>query len=229
MDNPTIDSSQPRLTRGEYWLLETVVDLRVPLHFLEADGYSENSSIELMFNKPGHGLARAQLLECLHDLFHGGLIAVSTFADEPPWLPTDEQMAAALCAKRSDKSALYYGLTEKGGAVWETFAVPDWDRFILEDFDNENHTGKVMCATLWRLERYLGYFGLNLLDQTIDSDTVQIQDCGPWQATYWKQLPQGFCARFACGWTERGINRDQMKWLAFGGLCAFRDGWYRWR
>lgn len=231
MDHQTDDSSQPRLTRGEYWLLETVVDFRVPLHLLDAEGYSEDRSIESMFNKPGHGLARAQLIECLSELFRGGLIAVSTCAEGLPWLPTDAQVVGALGAKRSDKSALYYGLTEKGGAIWEAFAVPDWNRFIFEDFDNEGHTGRVMCVTRLRLEHYLDCFRLNLLNQTIDSDTVQIQACGPWQATYWKQLPHGFCARFSCGWIERTIttNNDKLTSLAFGGLCAFRDGWYRWR
>ena len=34
---------QTRLSRGEYWLLETVVEVACPLAFLDASGYGKRS------------------------------------------------------------------------------------------------------------------------------------------------------------------------------------------
>jgi hypothetical protein len=187
-------------------------------------------SLEELFNKPGHGLNQNQLVACLGGLFRNGLIEMSTFSGEQPWAPTDDQIAAAVVsAKSRDEPSLAYGLTDKGGATWEAFAAPKWDRFILEDFDDDTRTSTVSCAIRLRLERYLNYFKLNLLDQAIAPDTVQIQELGEWQATYWKKLPHGFCARFVNTFTERHFSADKLEWLAFCGLCDFRDGWYRWR
>lgn len=228
MDNQPVDSSQPRLTRGQYWLFETAVQLRIPLGYLVAEGYGNDSSIELMFNKPGHGLTHAQLYDCLSELFRDGLIAVSTLDDDRLWIPTDNQIVAALNAKRFDDAAsLFYGLTESGGATWEAFAMPAWDRFISEEYDYDELTGKVMCANRQRLDQYLNCLELNLVDQTILSDTVDIEELVGWQATYWKHLPSGFCASFR--WSQKQPPYDKLSNLAFDGLCAMRDEWYRWR
>ena len=46
---------QSRLSRAEYWLLETVVESACPLTFLDATKYDKPDGIEVMFSKPGHG------------------------------------------------------------------------------------------------------------------------------------------------------------------------------
>jgi len=63
-----------RLTRGEYWLLETVVQEYCPLCFLNPEAYDTPDGIELMFNKPGHGLSGLDLIETLSRLSAGGTL-----------------------------------------------------------------------------------------------------------------------------------------------------------
>ncbi len=48
------ESMNPSFTRGEYWLLEAVVDGQCPLCFVAG------AHVEEMFNKTGHGLDRAR-------------------------------------------------------------------------------------------------------------------------------------------------------------------------
>ena len=58
----------PRFTRGEYWLLETVVERELSVCELI------RSDLELLLNKKGHGLSRASLVETLYRLLDSGLI-----------------------------------------------------------------------------------------------------------------------------------------------------------
>ncbi|WP_406698838.1 hypothetical protein V5E97_08130 [Singulisphaera sp. Ch08] len=66
---------EPRFTRGEYWLLETVVEGGRPVLFLRSPW------IEAIFNKPGHGMDRQSLVEALERLFRMGLIAASKLSE----------------------------------------------------------------------------------------------------------------------------------------------------
>ena len=59
---------EPRLTRGEYWLLNCVVVAGCPLRFLVSD------SIEELFNNPGHRLERPRLVETLVHMSEQGWI-----------------------------------------------------------------------------------------------------------------------------------------------------------
>ncbi len=64
-------SQPPRLTRGEYWLLESVVRGGMAIGWLDWPGLEE------CLNKPGHGLDRPTLVETLWRLFSDGLISAS--------------------------------------------------------------------------------------------------------------------------------------------------------
>ena len=59
---------EPRFTRGEYWLLESVVEREYNISGLIGSEHEEH------FNKKGHGLTRAPLVETLHRLLSWGLI-----------------------------------------------------------------------------------------------------------------------------------------------------------
>lgn len=59
---------EPRFTRGEYWLLEIVVEREFPVYGLI------DSELEWNLNKKGHGLTRATLVETFHRLLSAGLI-----------------------------------------------------------------------------------------------------------------------------------------------------------
>src|SRR5687767_10867198 len=111
---------EPRLTRGEYWLLNSVVDSMCPVSFLISKNIKE------LFNNPGHRLDRSRLVETLVSMSEQGWIEgyridegfpltadmIETGFSEVPW-------------ERDD--ALGYRLTAYGGTVWEAFAVPHWD------------------------------------------------------------------------------------------------------
>jgi hypothetical protein len=227
---------EPRLTRGEYWILETAVDAGIPLCFLSDEHYEEPDGLELMFNKPGHGLDCDALVSTLTTLFQNGLIEAKR-NDEPCHL--DESGIRDAIEEKSplnNPSCTYYRLKLHGAAVWEQFAAPQWERFILEEFqcswdENENEPcpGVATCMTPWRLRKYLE--NLYLAGREVDATSVEIKECGPWRATYWKELPLGHQARF--NWRrvdgESSVASRELYWMAFGGFCEFRDEWYRWR
>src|SRR5262245_25507795 len=58
----------PRLTRGEYWILNQVVAAWCPIKFLA------HADPKLLFNNPGHGLSLDRLSGVLAELFDRGWI-----------------------------------------------------------------------------------------------------------------------------------------------------------
>lgn len=188
----------PRFTRGEYWLLETVVE-----HEWSICGLME-SDLELHLNKKGHGLTRASLLETLHRLISSGLIYAQNEVDG--FISTYEQIERALDEMKSRHSArlgerkiTYYGLTEEGGAQWEAFAAPDWEKYIYagQTFSEEYEDGiwEVICADRSRLGRY--YASLRFYHQLkVSLESIEWDYLSPWQVTYWKQLSGAYRFRF---------------------------------
>ncbi len=223
-------SPHPRLSRAEYWILETAVQFGVPLCYLGAN----KVSIEAQFNKPGHGLDNSELASCLHNLFSVGAIEARRRDDELAFMPTREQIVAALDSKpptRGRTASEYdflYRLSPTGCSIWEAFAAPEWERFLLEDFDYEGYVGTLTCVTRSRIERYLDYLVLHSDHYAIQRDTIKIVECGEWDATYWKRLHEGFRASFA--WSKPSLRPSSLlERLASSGACQFRDRWYRWR
>lgn len=222
----------PRLTRGEYWLLETAVTFRCPMCYLCSEHYREPDGIEWFFNKTGHNLNRSDLVATLAALFQEGLI--EAVRDDEVCQLSDLQIGEALSEKRTLENPNWtcFRLTARGGAVWEDFAAPRWDRFVLDDWiglnkdDHEFRSGSAMCQSERRLQFYLD--GVYILEYEIDAQSVEIKECGPWNPTYWKELPHGYEAQFQ--W-KKGPPRpvDRLHQLAFAGFCDYRDSWYRWR
>jgi hypothetical protein len=92
----------------------------------------------------------------------------------------------------------YYNLTTAGGSVWESFARPDWERFIWDENDhdeNEVRTRLVIAASEQRLQRYLQAAAREV---DIEAGSTQFSALEPWQATYWKMLPSAAQCRFRC-------------------------------
>jgi hypothetical protein len=219
---------QVRLSRAEYWLLETVVDSPCPLTFLDAGGYEKPEGIEEMFNKPGHGLNHDELIEVLVQLAGHG--SIEGYRGEQP-IALDRQTIISAVAElppRHNPSCVYYKLTQEGGAAWEAFAAPDWSRLVKEELDDDVRSGTLTGMVSWRLEKYLRY--LDMLQCELDLQSIEVEEIGPWEATYWKILPHGHRAQFH--WRhERGPGglENEFSSLAFSGFCEFRDSWYHWR
>ncbi len=176
------------MDRAEYWLLDTAVDTKYPLDWLVAE------DIEIVFNRSGHGLTPNELLTLLTRLFaHGDLLAQLRIGPETfqPVEPTVEQITSALTGEfRMD-----YGLTVQGGARWEAYSAPDWSRYIDAGYFGDSLTGEVAAGTRRAAEQYLALEPF-ISSSSIVPNSVQWETLAPWQATYWKVLPEGHRATF---------------------------------
>lgn len=188
------DEKEPRLTRGEYWILEAVVTFQFSLSLLV------NEEIEMHLNKESHGLDRKPLVEILERLFAAGLIEAHKESDlDNTYSLNSDQIDIALNVNskiENYNNGVYYGLTAKGGRVWEIFAKPDWNNFIDESSttsDDYDETGiwesEIICAVREKVE---DYFNTPDTEEEIILETVIWDEIKPWQATYWKQLPIGY-------------------------------------
>ena len=191
---------EPRFTRGEYWILDTAVECRVPVADLMDD------DIEVTLNKKGHGLTRIALLETLHHLIASGLISAENEVDGV--ISTHQHIERVLnepirrIPRVGERKRTYYGLTPEGGAQWEAFAAPDWQKYIytcLRLPDDPDHSdqiiGEAMCADKAMLERY--FKSKCFYDpKDVSLATVEWDYIAPWDVTYWKQLEGAHRVRF---------------------------------
>jgi hypothetical protein len=222
-----------RLTRGEYWILNAVVEARCPLCWLGGPRPSAT------FNTiSGHGLSRGELVETLDELSARGWLSADrchrnedrTESHTTPFAPDRESIDAVLdepSLDRTVRSCVYYGLTAEGGAVWEAFASPDWSRYLDTLGGSCAEDDQSVCGLArWRIEHYLtlladeGYF--------IDPASMGWSDRVPWEATYWKTFPVGLEAKYRVLSEPTADERDREKRNAFIARCAF-ERWYDWR
>ncbi len=188
---------EPRFTRGEYFLLEIAVEYEWSI-----SGLIDNE-LELHLNKKGHGLTRASLLESLYRLLSSGLIYAKNEVDG--FLSTYEQIE---CALNEPPGGIFpagvekytsYGLTQEGGAQWEAFAAPDWEKYIGEMGEGEDESGdelwELICADKEWLERVFESF---CFSQQIEVSLASMEwdYIAPWEVTYWKQLEGAHRLRF---------------------------------
>lgn len=183
-----------RFSRGEYWLLEAVVEALIPICWLVSD------EIEELLNKQTHGLKRDEILQTLNNLFSAGLIEASDYDNDDSFILNTEQIESALNEKRSKiTERTYYGLTAKGGKYWESFSAPDWNLFLENNSttleNSENLLGEIICADKKRVEDVFrekqNYLNFKVIPKSIVWDELK-----SWKATYWKQLPVGYRVRY---------------------------------
>ena len=218
---------EPRFTRGEYWLLEIVVEREFPVYGLI------DSELEWNLNKKGHGLTRAALVETLHRLLSAGLIYAKNEGDG--FISTYEQIERALAEPKpkltdltGKKKSTYYGLTQEGGAQWEVFAAPNWQHFIDENYlssdEYEDGICELMCGNKKLLERYIESICYHDRHREFILETVRWDYIAPWQATYWKQLDGAHRVRFQDRVkTEPNVRPPPSPWPPF----VYRV-WYAW-
>ena len=89
----------PRFTRSEYWLLETVVEHEFSVCALIG------SDLELLLNKKGHGLSRVSLVETLHRLLVSGLIYARVE-------PLHQYLSSELTSEK-DKTSVFISTAEE--------------------------------------------------------------------------------------------------------------------
>ena len=207
-------SMEPRFTRGEYWLLETVIRQGCPFVYIHGPEVSQ------ALNKPAHGLDRASLVDSLDRLFQTGLLGAAMLREGGCSGPFSRSLSraeieAALEETRDDYEArgsaydeTYYGLTPEGGRQWELFAAPDWERYV-QYYDGPSRSerwmnGIIISPDLAQVERL--FEGVRYMGHAIDPEHVHRRVLSPWQATYWKQLTHAHLIsyRFRRGRIELG-------------------------
>ena len=244
---------EPRFTRGEYWLLETVVEREFEVCALI------DSSLESLWNKKGHGLTRASLVETFHQLLSSGLIyaksemkgSISTkeqielaLEERVPWnthhvfISTDGDIEIVPDESKPPRTEpidvrkiTSYGLTREGGAQWEAFAAPDWQKYIDAGchYSDGYEYGmwELMCADKVWLERY--FESMCFYDpHEMDLESVERDYIAPWQATYWKQLEGAHRIRFR-GPDESERENFEPSPYAFPDVGYFGRVWCAWR
>ncbi len=209
-----------RLSRGEYWLLNSVVEHATPIAFLKG-----SDPLHLFnFNKTGHGLSREHLVATLCDLFHRGWITAAVRAMDSDVEPQEvgklssEAIVSALDGPQpiSRQPCIYYRLTPEGASVWQSFASPEWDLFI------DTTTGEFVGTTEWRVRKFfdlIHYLGIAVIPASVIWDEVR-----PWKATYWKTLPVGYRVRFE--YEEREM--PEPFWENVPHEIVFLQRWYDW-
>ena len=219
---------EPRFTRGEYWLLETVVEDELAI------GALIDSELELHGDKKWHGLTRASLVETLHRLLASGLIYAKN--ETTGSISTHEQIERALNEMKSTdidpvgkEKLTFYGLTQEGGAQWEAFAAPDWESYIKVDSQvpdgSEYGIWEVICAAKGWLESYFKsmyfHYPIEMSLASVEWDYI-----APWQATYWKQLDGAYSVRFQARDESEAKNAEPSPPPS---LEYFYDAWCAWR
>jgi hypothetical protein len=132
--NNNYNVKNPRLTRGEYWLLESVVEFPIRLNFLSHKHLGE------ALNKEPHGMDKELLIETLFKLQNNGLIKINkwdTFKKtKRKFILNKIEITQAIDEPKTfgNITSTSYQLTKLGGQVWEAFAQPNWDRFINTDY-----------------------------------------------------------------------------------------------
>lgn len=210
----------PSFTRGEYWLLETVVELPVPICWLNWDGMEE------ALNKKGHGMDRSLLIETMSKLFKDGLVIAhkaNKWNDSRSL--TSEEIGNAL-NENPYKKELFYRLTTKGGEHWEAFALPNWENYISDCYEaingNEKEKCTLMCPQKERLATSLN--SLQCHEYEVENDSIQWDIIQPWQATYWKKLDIGHRVCFLFKYKEKDYSKPEPF-----NRCFYDMLWYRWR
>ena len=212
-----------KLSRGEYWILESVTALKYPLHIL----FGPN--LEQWMNKRGHGLPKDEIIDTLLSMLDEDMIILKRRGEVVNFSSKDDMLHYLDATYDMSNYAdwVYYELSSKGGAVWEQFASPEWDRFIHSDYveynpDHIKIKQKIVltCGNKGWLEHYfrsLQYHEYEVLAESIKQSTVE-----PWQATYWKTLPKGHRIEFTAEnkHTHEGRPPVGMEW--------FDNLWYAW-
>jgi hypothetical protein len=209
---------KPSFTRGEYWLLEAVVEYRVSIAMLASE------DVAVALNRSAHGLDRRELYKTFVDLVGRGLI-VATEIEGPCFVPEPGEVEILLDGGREAKRRLWYGLTAEGGRQWESFALPNWDHFLSVEFSCPEQgaisEGQYVCANKERLERYFLLAKKALV--AFDENSARWDVLHPWQATYWKMLPLGYRVQFRGDSELRRFPPDPRRKMMDMRL------WYAWR
>lgn len=224
----------PRLNRGEYWLLTNASEHGLPLRLVgmrEGPPWSPTTLQEAM-NREGHGMDLPTLADTLHRLSRRRWIEFAppmTACRTAETLVLDRQgIRRELATRGRFDEGPSYALTPLGGQVWESFAQPDWSRYIEDScaywIDDEEPDGgddwscrEVTTMHRRTLERYMEAVR-NEHQIRPGSESLQTRD--DWTYCYWRPPCNGLLWRFVARQVDR-IRPPSTQW--------FQERWCEWR
>ncbi len=238
------------LTRGEYWLLETVVlyGCRLSLIFAETFGPNGHRGVAFEFNKPSHGLDLDELLSTLLCMQAAGWITFNEnldARDEDRVIHCSrEDLIAALkedCRPATPPRWLSFQLTPSGGETWELFAAANWSYFVTVSLHSQSGTHpdsiRVTALSQKRLQEALPFlrppskmlYRVSEYPFPADENLMTWDAISPWQVTYWKQFPTAQTVWWPApqDWLEENPIIDYP--LRGVHPLDFESRWYRWR
>lgn len=177
--------SMTRLSRGEYWLLNHVVDC-----WFELAGLADHKFITIDLNKTHHGLSDGELLDTLDGMFRNGWIKAARIEDamDASYSPCREEIRNALNESdwRMNRETLHFGITPAGGSVWEEFARPNWDRYLqISSFGDDEYRLTSIHKSI--IENYVRYAKECIFEVIAGSDIwTQLT---PHLIMDWKKVP----------------------------------------
>lgn len=219
-----------RLSRGEFWLLATAVEYSIPLPHLALPEWVPGGTmdtIDIILNRQGHGLGFQALVDTLAQSRRNGWIEFGRpFPGKlaPVSDPDADEVAALLRERGRGLETAHYWLTADGGAAWESFARPRWNRYVIDscEFPEDGSTFERMTTietSDWQwLDRYLR---TQASEQVVEAGSITLTELRPWQATYWKTLPFGLRCTFRS--TEHRLPGP------VPAPSRLRESWREWR
>lgn len=225
----------PRLTRGEFWLLNAVVEYCVPISWLKRG--SPGGKWNLLSD---HDLEREALVQTLVRMAEHGWITGHRSLSPVPGQKYEDARPLPMSREHIERALdepdrygergwwrAYLELTPAGGAVWEAFASPRWERYLdecaelPEGYDEETHRS-ICGVSRQRIERFMRLREKH--GEFIHWGSCQWDILSPWQATHWKTLPVGYRVTYLCD-GERDDLLDPLARLALLEMDSIRR-WY---
>lgn len=174
------------LLDGIFWLLdivlwdtESIPDLSVEYrqHILNMHGIDMNAlvDLEMDYNRSWHDLSEEELIEAFLYLSKNDLIFCERCWDLDPRrsqtkrCTLDKETLKSVLDPKNHDLLLFYGLTAKGGELWESITSADWDRHIYSSartLDDRglrglwNRFSEFLVSSSWISESTLDAMGL---------------------------------------------------------------------
>ncbi len=184
----------PSFTRGEFWLLNAVIYLELPINKVI------ESNIDIFLNCQHHNLPTDVISTDLFNLYQQGLIEVSFYDGDNDQVTDNIQLSQSLLHDIFYKPPQYYQyfyqLSAKGAEYWQNFTCPSWDYFVFYEeemlnIDSYKTDGidkyKVTLAS--QTKRLLHGYLANFYEGIINSSSIQWSHVDEFAVLYWKKLP----------------------------------------
>ena len=101
------------------------------------------------------------------------------------------------CGRSTGNSTYTLASPQKGGGVWETLSRPNWDLFDWDSYGLDPNDGEITSTSRKLTEEFLRVrHQQSFSEDLLVPESVKWEILTPWQATYWKELPEGHRVSF---------------------------------